>query len=77
MQFADAFTMQSVEPDNLRSCNFVLGMIPTLQKFAADVSLYSFYRREKGINKLHICLFCEVSDMETSPMSESESLRTN
>ena len=36
--FADAFTLQLVEFEDLQNCNYVLGMIPTLQKFAKDVS---------------------------------------
>ena len=38
MMFADAFTLQLVEFEDLQNCNYVLGMIPTLQKFAKDVS---------------------------------------
>ena len=44
MQFENAFTLKIVDSDKLEDCNFVLGIVPTLQKFSRDVSVTSDVR---------------------------------
>ena len=44
MQFENAFTLKIVDSDKLEDCNFVLGVVPTLQKFSRDVSVTSDVR---------------------------------
>lgn len=39
MQFADAFTIQAVEPENLKNFNYMSGYIPFLQNLIEYVSI--------------------------------------
>ena len=61
MQFENAFTLKIVDSDKLEDCNFVLGVVPTLQKFSRDVSVTSDVR--SACMTLFMC--CTVAQAET------------
>ena len=37
-QYDDAFTLQVVEPEHLEMFNYMIGMVPAIQKIIHDVS---------------------------------------
>ena len=41
MQYDDAFTLQEVEEDHFKNCNFMAGMVPAIQKILRDVSQFT------------------------------------
>ena len=46
MQFADAFTLQVVQDEDLTDCYYTLGMVPFLQKLVRDVSYTAIYIKQ-------------------------------